>query len=311
MPPVYNISVREMEVILAVLTHGTMSMAAQELNISQPAISRLVKHAEDRSGLSLFDRRGTKLIPTSDLLELRPELQRVFVTIERAQTSALTLRQGLGRPIRMVSMGMLSGALLPQAIAGLRRIAPLSKVMIRMSDRVGCERDVLSEVCDLGLVHGVTDPAAVAATRLCEGRIVCLVPRSHRLSSHTAISPADLADEDLVSIGRHSPVSRRVTAAFAQAGLERRILVQTADSRLGAQLAVEGQTVALLDPFFIGSVPLDTMVLLPFTPRIAAPCFAIYRPDRRMPPLASKMLDQLKLAAATWQVGHDAVVPPG
>ena len=53
-----SLSLRQIEVIRAVMRAGTVTEAAIHLSVSQPAVSRVLKLAEDRLGLALFERRG-------------------------------------------------------------------------------------------------------------------------------------------------------------------------------------------------------------------------------------------------------------
>ena len=62
---------RQMEVFRAVMLTGSMNGAAKLLFVSQPAVSRLIAHAEQSLGLQLFARDKGKLTPT-------PEAQRLF-----------------------------------------------------------------------------------------------------------------------------------------------------------------------------------------------------------------------------------------
>lgn len=47
--------IRHIEIFNAVYTHGSMSAAARALNVSQPAVSQILRHAEDQIGFKLFE----------------------------------------------------------------------------------------------------------------------------------------------------------------------------------------------------------------------------------------------------------------
>lgn len=67
---------RHIEVFHAVMQAGTISGAAQLLHISQPAVTKVLQHAELQLGMALFDRVRGKLYPT-------PEANRLFVEIDK------------------------------------------------------------------------------------------------------------------------------------------------------------------------------------------------------------------------------------
>jgi DNA-binding transcriptional LysR family regulator len=297
----HRISIREMEMILAVLTSGTMAKAALQLNISQPAISRMVKHAEERTGLQLFERRGTRLIPTSDLNTLSAEFERVFNSVDRVQGLAMALSAGLGRAVHVSTMSVFATTLLTPAFLDLRETHPRTPMAVKLNHRSGVERDIISEEFDIGLVHGVFHHESLTAVPLCTAHVVCLMQRTHPLAARSEIGPRDLADVDLVSMGRNSPLSRQVMDAFEAAGVERRIVIQIADSGLAAHFCASGLGLALLDPFFISAAPSEDLVIRPFVPEIQTECFAIYSNRRVLPELEADLVRRLEAAGAAWE----------
>jgi DNA-binding transcriptional LysR family regulator len=57
---------RHLEVFHAVMVTGSVTGAARLLNVSQPAVTKMLFHAEHLIGLRLFDRSGGKILPTAD-----------------------------------------------------------------------------------------------------------------------------------------------------------------------------------------------------------------------------------------------------
>lgn len=61
---------RHLEIFYTVMTCGSLSRAAESLNISQPAASKSLKNAELKLGFKLFQRVRGKLLPSREALEL-------------------------------------------------------------------------------------------------------------------------------------------------------------------------------------------------------------------------------------------------
>jgi DNA-binding transcriptional LysR family regulator len=70
------LTLRHIEVIRAVLRAGTVTGAARQLAVSQPALSRTLKNAETRLGLQLFERRSGRLSPTPEVLALQRDIEK-------------------------------------------------------------------------------------------------------------------------------------------------------------------------------------------------------------------------------------------
>src|SRR5258706_10984624 len=78
-------TIRDLEVFKAVIECGTATMAATQLGISQPAVSRTLSQLEERSGRALFTRAGPSLAATADGLALYEETRLIFEGLERVR----------------------------------------------------------------------------------------------------------------------------------------------------------------------------------------------------------------------------------
>ena len=85
---------RHIEVFNAVMHTGSVSAAARLINISQPAVSRTLQHAELQLGFALFQRSKGRLTPTSEALALLPHMEKLFGQLEEVQRLADSLRKG-------------------------------------------------------------------------------------------------------------------------------------------------------------------------------------------------------------------------
>ncbi len=83
---------RQIEAFRAVVLTGGVGMAAKLINVTQPAVSRMIRDLQQQLGLTLFERRGTGLVPTSEALSLYAEVERAFVGLERIAQMADELR---------------------------------------------------------------------------------------------------------------------------------------------------------------------------------------------------------------------------
>ncbi|MCA3673517.1 MAG: LysR family transcriptional regulator, partial [Methylobacterium sp.] len=78
-------SLRELEILRALITLGKTTAAAAKLNISQPAVSRAIAQLEERTGIVLFRRESGRLLATAEALALHKEAEPIFQTLERLE----------------------------------------------------------------------------------------------------------------------------------------------------------------------------------------------------------------------------------
>src|ERR1700743_2046587 len=95
-------SLKGLRAVEAALRLGSFALAASELNVTQTAISRLVREVELWLGQSLFERRGTTLVSPEPVRALAPLLAEAFRSLEAAVTS---LQRRPGGPAITVAVG--------------------------------------------------------------------------------------------------------------------------------------------------------------------------------------------------------------
>lgn len=76
------LTLRQIEVIRAIMVTGTVAGAAKLLNVSAPGLSRLMKYTETSLGLRLFDRRNGRFVPTAQAHGIFEQVNRVFQKVE-------------------------------------------------------------------------------------------------------------------------------------------------------------------------------------------------------------------------------------
>ena len=72
-----DLTLRQVEVIRAVMMTGTIQGAAGFLNVSPPGVSRLLKHTEETLGLRLFERRAGLFAPAPEAAPVFEQLQQI------------------------------------------------------------------------------------------------------------------------------------------------------------------------------------------------------------------------------------------
>src|SRR5262249_56352035 len=88
-----RVNLRQIEAFKAVIEYGTVSQAAEMIGISQPAMSKLIAHLEDDTGLRLFDRIKGRLAPTRRGMRLYEEVDRIFVGVRQVENAVEAIRR--------------------------------------------------------------------------------------------------------------------------------------------------------------------------------------------------------------------------
>lgn len=270
---------RHIEVFNAVMLTGSVSGAARLINVTQPAVSRILQHAELQLGFALFQRNKGRLTATSEALTLYPHIERLFGMLDEVQRLAVNLRTGeSARELRLLTVLALSYEILPHAIKLFRVKHPEVTITVKALHSPQIVSTLALQEADVGfLLSPVTHPA-LSQQHLADGRVVCISPKgmlSARLLKRGSVTLADLSQVPVIGLDVLDPVGRSLNNACreAEVGLDIAITVQTYHSALA--LAHHGLGVALVDSCTAASVDLKRVDVLALEPLIPVPIKAL------------------------------------
>lgn len=290
-------NVRQLELFAAIMRVGSLTEAARQLNISQPAASKLLRHAEDLLGFKLFLRVRGRLLATPEARALHPDVEQVFSDIAKVRRQALTLRDSRQGALSVAAVPSLAMALLPEALANFSRQRPLVTVTVHVVPVAQIIDMVKGDLADLGLLYAPSQHPALRQDDLVPAEAVCVLPPGHALAAKPALGARDLLDQPLIGSPRTSSFGHLLASLFAAEGLEYRPTVEAANSHMACALVSAGVGIALVDGFarrfaFNHLVERSLAPRLQIQPRLVSPR---YRPHSR---LASHFLRDLRAASA-------------
>ena len=114
------LNLRQIEVFRAIMLTGSISKAAQLLNVSQPAISRLLSYTESRIGLVLFERIKGRLYPTPEARRLYQVVEQVHNSVQRVNEVATDLIEKRHGSLHIAVSPSLGQTLIPMAAPLIR-----------------------------------------------------------------------------------------------------------------------------------------------------------------------------------------------
>jgi DNA-binding transcriptional LysR family regulator len=289
---------RQIEAFRAVVMTGGVGAAAALINVTQPAVSRMIRDLQRHLGLALFERRGTGLVPTSEALSLYAEVERAFVGLERIEQMAIELRTRRAGFLRIAALPALANGFLPRFVGAFLKERP--KLDIVLSGLVS--HAVLASVAqgqsDLGFAEAQMEHAAVAREAMPPSPLLAVMPHGHRLSRKKRIRPRDFEGENFISLGPSALSRFRTDRVFAEHGVTRILRIETPLSEIACALAGSGAGVALCEPFTATEYSTRGIVARPFEPRVDFEFAALYPAHRSVSPVAREFIDGFRAHVA-------------
>jgi DNA-binding transcriptional LysR family regulator len=289
---------RELEIFNALMKARTTTGAADLLGVSQPAISKAIKHLESHTGLALFDRVRGRLHPTPAAQTLYKNVANVFARLETVDRIAKDLRGGRGGIISVAATPSLGSSLLANSVVRFRRQHPETQIIFRSITSHDVARRVAGGEADFGTVHSKVDMAGLEAEALTPAEVVCILPRGHLLADRAFLTLEDLLPYPLISYRPGTPIGTSIAQAFQAAGHNKPIDVQTSLSSTACLLTAQGAGVAVTDPFALVTADCPSLVVRALRPRIAIGINLLFSRENPSSGIAMKLAQHMRIAAA-------------
>ena len=213
-----NISLRMLRAFLAVAQNRNFSRAADQLALTQPAISRNVTELEQALGVQLVHRTTREVELTDAGRLLQGNLVRVLDALDTSLLEVAGLATQRQGKVSVASSPTLSAHLLPQCIALCRQQAP--GIALQLLDRI--QSDVLASVrsgeVDFGVVIDPQDHADLHCQTILSEPFCLVCPAGSELARQAEVSWSELSGQALVLLDHASGSRRLIDAALLTHG---------------------------------------------------------------------------------------------
>jgi DNA-binding transcriptional LysR family regulator len=176
-----------------------ISRAADELGITQPALSRAIARLERDVGVDLFARRGRTIVLTRYGSAFLRRVERALDEIELGRREAAELAVADAELISLGFLRTLGAALVPQLVRAFRAEHPDVRFAFTQNNGTALEALLLAGDVALTLTAGPPQKAALKWERVTTQRLMLIVPPDHRLAKRTAVKLADVRAETFLS----------------------------------------------------------------------------------------------------------------
>lgn len=287
-----QINPRQLEAFRKVMISGSMTVAAELLQVSQPAVSRLVKDLENCLGIRLFRREGNRLIPGAEAQRLFREVDRYYQGLEQVERVAQDLKSARTGTLRIASISALGLGFLNEGIGRFLNGRRDVETSLEVRPTIGVLELVAMNQVDIGYVGSIgTEYPGVSAVAQQEVAAVCVLPRGHRLARKRSIRVTDLQGESLISLHRNSPLRMRVERALSAASVTCLRPIETTFAHSACSMVANGLGVTISDPFTAANLHNPAVVCRPLVPVIPYSFSMVLPSHQQRPKLVSEFIN--------------------
>ena len=215
---------RQLAAFCAVVDRASFSQAAEQLGVTQPAVSLQIRSLEKRLGVQLLDRSGRRVEPTDAGRRLYRGAQRLLAQEEQllAELGAEVEGELTGRLELGASTGP-GGTVIPLVLCEFQQRHPEVHVALTVSDTQRIVEQVGRRELELGVVGAARRHRGVVFEPFFRDEVILAVPHSHGFADR-AVSLEELRDEPLVLMQEGAGVRQVIDDELREAGVRLRDL---------------------------------------------------------------------------------------
>lgn len=189
-------TVRHLKIFLAVYRAQSITRAAGELHMTQPAVTRAVQELERYYGVCLFERCHRRLSATECAGQLYAQALHIVESFDRMETDLRNWEE-LG-VLRVGASITLGNFLLPELVQELAGRYPSLQIRAMVASGAQIQQALLENRLDVALIEGEAKAAHLHAEAFAKDRLLLILPPEHPLCGKPAIDLRDLADYPLL-----------------------------------------------------------------------------------------------------------------
>ncbi len=283
---------RHYQAFHAIIETGTVTGAAEQLGVSQPAISNLLGQLERKTKLKLFERSRGRLLPTPESMVLYEEIDTVVRGLDHVNQAVVDLQNQKAGQLQVATNHAMAFGFMPGEIARFAQSKPNLTVSFQSQYSTKIQEWVMAGlfeigICELPVRHDGLDRIPFFF------EIMCAVPHDSPLAKHEVLTPALLDNVPFIVMGADHMVNRRAREAFQREGANMRVRCHTDLFRNALNLVKQGLGVTLVDPFTLSSDDRQGYLLRRFEPQIRLDVVILTARGRPISAIGAQFLAQV------------------
>jgi DNA-binding transcriptional LysR family regulator len=245
MPDANLIDLNRIEAFVRVAHAGSISRAADELFVTQPALTARIQGLERSLGTDLFvrSRQGSRLTEAGKAL--LPHAERALSALRRGQEAVAGIVSGTGGRLTIGAAPAVSTYVLPAMLHRFRESHPDVELAVRSGHSEEILQMVLRDEVEIGLMRPIQHPD-VTSTALYEDELQLVVHRGHPFAASGQIRMGQMASEHLILFDRTSSYHELTSAIVRQAGISPRGTLEVDNIDAAKRMVEQRLGIALL-----------------------------------------------------------------
>jgi DNA-binding transcriptional LysR family regulator len=239
-------NLNQLKIFYYAAKNGNLSLAAKELFITQPAVTKGIQRLQEYYEIKFVDYIGKKLVLTDAGDVLYKIAEKIFEMENQAEESIRDFQQRKRGHIRILSSESFGDYYLPRIIISFSKAYPLIRVSMNILPTEQVVENTASLNCDLGFISYPIAHKKLSIKEVLEDKLVIIAPLKHPLSQKKRLKPTDLAGQAFIMHEKGSAPRRAIEEFMRKNNIAVRIPLELSSNRAIKRAVEEGIGIALI-----------------------------------------------------------------
>jgi LysR family transcriptional regulator for metE and metH len=294
-----ELTMRQLRALAAVQKHHSVTAAARQLHLTQPAVTLQIRNLQALAGLPLIQRTGDGMLLTDAGREVLALSERIEAAIASCETA---LEMMAGKTAGRISIGAVSTAkyFVPFAISGFSRLHPDIDIALTIGNRQEISTALRGYDLDFAIMGRPPVDIDMKVHLIGDHPHVIIAPTAHRLARKSRMPLRELAHETFLMREPGSGTRGLMEQLFESAGVRPKIGMAMSSNETIKQAVIAGLGIAFISAHTVAT-ELDERRLVTLDVEglpVVRQWFVLARKDKVLLPPAQAMLDFLSARGA-------------
>ncbi len=239
-------NLNQLKIFYFAAKNGNLSAAADELYITQPAVTKGIQRLQEYYDIRFVHFVGKKLILTDAGEVLYKIAEKIFEMESQAEESIRDFQQRQRGHIRILSSESFGDYYLPHIIIHFCKTYPLVRLSMNILPTEQVVENTASLNCDLGFISYPVEHKKLALREVLEDKLVIIAPPDHPLAHKENLKPKDLAGQNFIMHERESAPRRAIEEFTRKNNISLQIPLELSSNRAIKRAVEQGIGIALI-----------------------------------------------------------------
>jgi DNA-binding transcriptional LysR family regulator len=213
------VNLRQLEVFCTVVECESFSAAAEQLIMTQPAVSMQVQAVQRYFGFQLLERRNRRTVPTEAGRAVHQWAKKVLQSLDETRRSLDDLQHAEAGRIVIGSSMTIGSHVLPPILSRVKRQYPSAEIVVRLGEKHEVCAEIANGGVDCGVVIAREIPTDLDVEVVGFEEIMFIAGATHPLMGKRHVRVADLADQPFILAPKGSSYRKVIDDMLAEQGL--------------------------------------------------------------------------------------------